>query len=362
MSSSSRSADTPRARRRPTVDVVVPCYNYGHFLPDCIASVTSQDGIDVRVLVIDDASTDDSAHVAERIAADDARVAVVVHRRNRGHIATYNEGLIDWADRDYVVLLSADDRLAPGALRRATDVMEANPRVGMVYGHAPYFEHDADLGVPRSTRRSPITWSGRHWVDQRCRRGVNVISSPEVVCRTSVQHHVGGYAPTLPHVGDLEMWLRMAAVSDIAYVRSAPQAFYRVHGASMQRTTFAAHLDDLRQRRDGFDHFFAHEGSLLAGHDRMHDAARRALAGEALWRAGRAIERDQVGEVPVEDLVEFARSCVPDVERTAAFRRYQRRRTLGPRFCRTTRVFVMTGAIHRLGSTYRSARWKRRGT
>ena len=38
---------------------------------------------------------------------------------NRGHIATFNEGLLDWADGDYCVLISADDKLTPGALRRA---------------------------------------------------------------------------------------------------------------------------------------------------------------------------------------------------------------------------------------------------
>ena len=47
--------------------------------------------------------------------------------------------------------------------------------------------------------------------------------------RGSVQRAVGGYSPELPHAGDLEMWLRIAAVSDIAYVRRVPQAFYRVH-------------------------------------------------------------------------------------------------------------------------------------
>ena len=57
-----------------------------------------QEGVDVRVLIIDDASPDDSAEVAKKIAARDPRVEVVVHATNRGHIATYNEGLLDWAD------------------------------------------------------------------------------------------------------------------------------------------------------------------------------------------------------------------------------------------------------------------------
>ena len=49
---------------RPTVSVVIPCYRYGRFLPACVQSVLDQDGVDVRVLIIDDASPDDSAEVA----------------------------------------------------------------------------------------------------------------------------------------------------------------------------------------------------------------------------------------------------------------------------------------------------------
>ena len=98
-----------------TVNVVIPCYNYGEFLPECVASVLDdQPGCDVRVLIIDDASNDGSAVVAKGIAAADSRVEVIIHPANKGHIATYNEGLLEWADGGYSVLLDADDRLTPG--------------------------------------------------------------------------------------------------------------------------------------------------------------------------------------------------------------------------------------------------------
>src|SRR5262249_55868555 len=41
---------------RPTVSVCIPCYNYGHFLPGTLASVLGQEGVELEVLVIDDAS------------------------------------------------------------------------------------------------------------------------------------------------------------------------------------------------------------------------------------------------------------------------------------------------------------------
>src|SRR3954454_20204410 len=77
----------------PEVTVVVPCYNYGRYLEDSVGSVLSQSEVEVRVVIIDDASPDGSADVAKRIAERDSRVSLICHETNAGHIATYNEGL-----------------------------------------------------------------------------------------------------------------------------------------------------------------------------------------------------------------------------------------------------------------------------
>lgn len=65
-----------------SVDVVVPCYRYGHFLRQCVESVLSQASVDVRVLIIDDASPDNTAEVASALASMDPRVYFVRHGRD----------------------------------------------------------------------------------------------------------------------------------------------------------------------------------------------------------------------------------------------------------------------------------------
>src|SRR6059058_5522639 len=89
----------------PAVSVIVPCFKYGHFLEGCVASVLAQRGVEVRLLVIDDCSSDGSAELIQRLAGQDDRVDFRLHAQNAGLIATANEGL-QWADGDYVVLLS----------------------------------------------------------------------------------------------------------------------------------------------------------------------------------------------------------------------------------------------------------------
>lgn len=345
---------------RPRVSVIVPCYNYGEFLPRCLASVLDQDGVEVRVLVVDDCSTDGSLAVAERLAAGDARVEVRHHEVNHGHIATYNEGLA-WADGDYVVLISADDMLTPGSLARATRIMEGDPAVGMVYGRPLYAPSDQPLPTPSGRWRGTTVWPGHRWIDQRCRTGYNCISSPEVVVRASVHRAVGGYKPELPHSGDLELWLRLAAVSDIAYVKGVPQAIYRVHPRSMLRSRFADPLVDLEHRKAAFDAFFAECGHAVPRSDRFAATVGRELARQALWQASRAIDRDRLDRVDVDALVAFAEAASPDARRLPQWQGLRLRQRLGAGRSRWFPPLLVTGAAHRARSELGDLRWKLQG-
>ena len=69
-----------------SLDVIIPCYNYGHFLRACIDSLRAQSVDDLRILIIDDASTDNSAETAQKLAREDPQISVVVHsQKSRPH-------------------------------------------------------------------------------------------------------------------------------------------------------------------------------------------------------------------------------------------------------------------------------------
>lgn len=306
-----------------SVSVVIPCYNYGHFLSEAVGSVLDdQPGVDVRVLIIDDASTDDSAGLAAKIAAGDARVEVLVHAANRGNIATYNEGLLEWADGDYCVLMSADDRLTPGALRRAAGLLDARPEVGFVYGRALWVMDGDPLPKTRTKPRGWSVWPGQWWLDRRFRDAENPITSPEVVVRTAVHKRVGGYDPRLPHAGDLDMWLRLAANADVGWLRGVDQAYYRLHGQNM-RQGFTV-LRDLRERRLCYQLLLDQHGATLPAAERMSAQVHRALAREALWVAGRE-------QHSVDDLLAFAADCWSGVSELPLYRTLESGKRVGPR-------------------------------
>jgi len=343
-----------------SVSVVIPCYKYGHFLEQAVASVLDdQPGVDVSVLIIDDASPDDSADVAHKIAARDPRVQVLVHETNKGNIATYNEGLLEWADGDYSVLMSADDRLTPGALERATDLLDAHPEVGFVYGHPIWFWENKPLPAARTKVRGWSVWSGRSWMERVLKQAENCITSPEVVVRTSVQKQVGGYEPTLPHSADQEMWLRLAAHADVGFLQGPDQAFYRVHSNNMRKGFDA--VRDLEQKRLAFEVTLDRYAGLLPNAEGLSRNVHRKLSREALRIACRAYEAGRQDDVPVAELIDFALDCWPPSKKSALYHALLLRRRLGASVVMRVPLFRVSAFARRAIGWLQRRSWKYRG-
>lgn len=314
-------------RSRPRITVVIPCYNYGHFLAECLASVLDPGQVDVDVVIVDDASPDGSAAVARELAREDPRIRVIEHRTNKGHIATYNEGLAA-AEGEYVMLLSADDLLAPGALARSAALLQAHPEVGLVYGFSRRFTDTPP--TPRDTLRSWSVWDGPEWVDKVGRTVSNPIYTPEVLMRTSVMRELVGYDPRVPHAADFLLWLRAGTRAGIGRVNGVDQSFYRVHGANMHVEMFSGAVRDIQERHKSLEILFAEDGHLLPDAAGLRERALRALAREALILACQPHEhgkspqelRDQ-GE-QLDQLAALAAEIWPDSKESKLSRSYQR--------------------------------------
>lgn len=308
---------------RPTVSVVIPCYNYGRYLAGAVTSALSQPGVDVDVIIVDDASTDGSVDIARSIMENDPRVQVVGHAQNMGHIATYNDGL-SRVTGEFVVLLSADDLLAPGALGRACALMRRFPDVGLVYGYAQTFADN-----PPPTRQAAETWSvwdGTAWITRMCHRGINIIVNPEVVMRRSTLDRVGAYAPDMPHSADMDLWLRAASTAKVGRINGPTQAYYRVHAANMHLNELGGILVDAWARRATFDHFFDHEGAALSEGRRLRETARRAIARELLRAAADSLTAGgRIAGAGTDALVDAARQMWPGIIGTVAWRQFGKR-------------------------------------
>jgi glycosyltransferase involved in cell wall biosynthesis len=350
-----RQRPTPSAAR-PTVGVVIPCYNYAGYVGAAIESVLSQTGVDVDIVVVDDRSADASAAVVRAIAASEPRVRLIEHEHNRGAVATFNDGLAV-VEGQYLVRLDADDLLTPGSLERSVAVAEAHPTVGLVYGHPLHFS-GGTLAAARERVRRWTVWNGRAWLRERCRTGLNVITSPEVLMRRSVVDRVGGQRD-LAHTHDMEMWLRIAAISDVAYIEGPDQAWHREHASSLSQSIDPS-LGDILDRRDAFHTLFDWSGPHLPETAVLRALADRAIADEARVRIRHMYDRGRV-DVDVEArLFDLIAELSDDGELGSIHASLHRVRSRGVT-ARPRPWQVGRAAMRRVANTVRVRRWHRHG-
>lgn len=292
------------------VDVIVPCYNYGHFLEACVQSVLEQQGVEVRVLILDDCSTDDSSRIGVDLSNSDSRVAVRRHQKNLGHIATYNEG-IEWLASPYYLLLSADDYLLPGSLRRTVEFMQSHPAVGLAFGQQITLGADQALQYVNAEEIAP-DWtvvSGLAFIEASGAR--NCVPTPCAVVRTALQKRIGGYRYDLPHSGDMEMWLRIAANADVAHSQAC-HAVYRRHAKNMSLAYAVQHwLPDVRQRKSAVDSLLEAATIPASETRRLHTAALKELSLSAVSYASMAFNAHDF--VSSKALRVFAREINPAI-------------------------------------------------
>ena len=331
-----------------SVDVIVPCYRYGHFLRECVESVLAESVLRVRVLIIDDASPDNTAEVASDLVREDARVTFLRHTMNKGHIATYNEG-IAWASADYMLILSADDYLLPGALNRAANLMDAHPEVGFTIGRAITLD---DRGTSRQThaimdKAGQRILTGLEFIELSGSR--NIVFTPTAVVRTELQKRLGGYLTNLPHSGDMEMWMRFAAHSSVG-IFEAYQAVYRRHAGNMSLDyTMKTWLPDIQQRKAAIDCFFQTRSHLLPNAPQLRRKLFWSLGCDAVGHASAAFNERKM-EVS-EQLSTFALELCPEVKWSLAWTKLACKRRIGYTAWRALQLAVTV--IHKVGSLLR---------
>jgi glycosyltransferase involved in cell wall biosynthesis len=322
-----------------------------------VDSALSQKGVKVDVVVVDDKSTDDSLAVAQRLAVQDARVRVVAHLQRLGPVETFNDGLRR-VRGEFLVRLDADDLLTPGSLQRSVAVMQRFPAVGLVYGHPLHFS-DGKRPAHRDRPTSWIIWSGREWLEGRCRSGLNVITSPEAMMRRSVVDAVGGQMP-LAHTHDMEMWLRMSAFCDVAYIRGADQAWHREHPESLSATLVSG-LRDLIERRDAFEMLFRGRAAGISEAALLFKQAKAALAAHAVQMAIRQYDHGMPNEDEIGSLRSLARALVPNVESIPGWTGLDRRIAMGGERARQYPPYFVERVVRGLRSRYSYWKWHRTG-
>jgi glycosyltransferase involved in cell wall biosynthesis len=202
------------------VSVVIPTHNRAGLLARAVRSVLEQTYCHFELLVVDDASTDDTEKTMGRFC--DGRIRYIKHLECRGGSAARNTGIAQ-ARGDFIAFLDDDDEWLPDKLALQMARFRENPRIGAVYTGLLFVECETgrivNVRIPRKR--------GYLFDDLMVS---NVVGTPStVVVRKELLDRAGLFDETIRALEDLDMWRRMGRICYFDYVKE-PLMRYGLHG------------------------------------------------------------------------------------------------------------------------------------
>lgn len=212
---------------RSKVSVVIPTYNRANFLSQAIQSVLSQSYSNFELIVVDNASTDNTQEVVSFFS--DSRLQYVRNKENIGMLPNWNKCL-ELATGDYIYVLGDDDMPHQGFLKTCISILEEHKGVGFVFTHCNKVSEDSQLirlwGYNFPT---PGYMSGKDYLLTIIKYGCNITNSSATVIRKSAINKVGFFQDIITkNTFDFNMWIRIASMYDVYFVDDV-LVDYRIH-------------------------------------------------------------------------------------------------------------------------------------
>jgi glycosyltransferase involved in cell wall biosynthesis len=224
------------------ISVCVPIYNGALYIRDAIHSILNQTVIPHEIIVSDSGSSDGSENIVREEARQAQAKLIILPTKTPGMVANWN-ATIRAASGKYIKFLFQDDLLHANCLEEMVKVAESDKRIGLVFSQRklliePSAEGDAfttwllkyqnlsaALGELKTSQPGASLLRSQNLLHEP----LNKIGEPTaVLIRTSVLREVGLFNEKMRQLVDMEMWVRIMAVSHVGYI-SKPLASLRVH-------------------------------------------------------------------------------------------------------------------------------------
>jgi glycosyltransferase involved in cell wall biosynthesis len=220
---------------RPSVTVVVPNYNHARYLDQCLQSILAQSLSPDRVIIVDDASTDDSLGVINRFLHN-PRWELVQNDTNRGVIIGQNVAL-SRTGTDWITFLGADDVWHPSYIEKVMDLAQQFPESGFVCACAERFGSSITpalrpIVLPRLTRGPVSADRFRALLSSADNFFLGTVST----YRCAIMRELGGFDAGLGAFADAMLARQLAVRCGFAFIPEV-LGFWRMHGDNYSTTT-----------------------------------------------------------------------------------------------------------------------------
>ncbi|WP_319470261.1 glycosyltransferase [uncultured Pseudodesulfovibrio sp.] len=209
----------------PRISIIIPTYNYAHFLDAAIDSAQAQAAQDVAVeiIVVDDGSTDDTPYVLEKYQ----NAITVITQENMGLSAARNTGIAQ-AKGDFLCFLDADDILGPNVLAAQLDILAREPDAHVAVCRNRLFAETDHTGNPIPTGE----WSLFARQLETHLHHYNIAPPHAFLVRGSALADIR-FDTTLKACEDHWFWLSLAAQGRRFVSNPQGTVYYRRHAQSM---------------------------------------------------------------------------------------------------------------------------------
>jgi glycosyltransferase involved in cell wall biosynthesis len=194
----------PQASDPVTLSVVLPSYNHARFLPRALNALLAQSCPADEILIVDDASTDDSRAIAEEFARQFPTIRLICNERNVGAIHSLTRGL-EAARGTYVYFAAADDWVLPDFFRVALDMLGQHPDAGLFCGEGRLEDGQSGklLGIrPAARPRQTAGYVNPADVEALLQKTDYWILTGSAIFRRHNVIEAGGFDPTLASFAD----------------------------------------------------------------------------------------------------------------------------------------------------------------
>lgn len=206
----------------PKVSVLIPAYNYAHYLSEAIDSVLGQTYKNFELIVVDNCSTDNTEEIVNNYAKHDTRIKFVRNQENIGMYRNYNQALL-LATGDYIKFLNADDKFEPTLLEKFVNILENDTTISVVTSCRQYFGSKNDVLIPPFKGKVESTTA----ILSSLKKG-NWIGEPTTVMFRRENLNLGLFDISLLMFADQDMWLRHLRVGNL-YVIDEVLSYFRIH-------------------------------------------------------------------------------------------------------------------------------------
>ena len=215
----------------PLISIFTPVYNHEIYLDDYFKSIIKQTYKNIELILIDDASTDNSLMVIEKwlpkLEKRFENLTFISRKENKGLIFNCNES-IALANGKYFTGFASDDVMFESNIEEKVTYLERNPDKAMVCSDVYY---GVSLSSKKYTSHNPKIFENN--IFQKLVNNGNMIYAPSVVLRKKVLEEIGGYN-TKYTFEDYPTWLEITYRYEIGYIKK-PLVFYRLSPNSLSR-------------------------------------------------------------------------------------------------------------------------------